>query len=333
MLNPDPSSVVDLPATQPPLLTVVVDTEEEFDWSQPLSRDNTSVTTVRHQTRAHRIYEKYGIRPTYVVDYPVATQEAGYQPLRELLEDGWCEIGAHLHPWVNPPFDEEVTAVNSYPGNLARALEREKLRRLSAAIEDNFGVRPTVYKAGRYGVGASTAGILAELDYEIDTSVVPWTDMRRDHGPDFTRCGARPYRFGPGGRLLEIPLTVGFSGLLAGWGAALYRALASPLGMRVHLPGAFARLALLERGKLTPEGIVHAEHRRLTEAMLAAGHRVFNLAFHSPSLAPGHTPYVRSEDELDAFLDTLERYFEYFAGEVGGRPATLSEVRDLLAGG
>src|SRR4029077_14909777 len=131
-----------------------------------------------HQNRTQEIFDRYGVRPTYVVDYPVASQETGYRPLREWLDDGKCQVGAHLHPWVNPPFDEEVNARNSYPGNLPAALEKEKLRRLTEIIEANFGHRPTVYRAGRYGIGAATGAILEELGYEIDTSIVPFTDFR-----------------------------------------------------------------------------------------------------------------------------------------------------------
>ena len=47
-MRPDDPAVsatpIDLPASEPPTLFVVVDTEEEFDWSAPFSRQNTSVT-------------------------------------------------------------------------------------------------------------------------------------------------------------------------------------------------------------------------------------------------------------------------------------------------
>ncbi len=329
MLDPANRTPADLPANAPPRLVVVVDTEEEFDWSRPLARENTAVETIRHQIRAHRVYEAYGVRPVYVIDYPVASQPGGFGPLRELRDDGLCEIGAHLHPWVNPPHDETVTVANSYPGNLPPALEREKLVRLTAAIEDNFSFRPRVYKAGRYGVGRATTATLAALGYDIDTSVVPGTDMGADGGPDFRRCGAAPYWFGPGRDLLEVPLTVGFRGALAGRGPFIHARIAGRAGMALRLPGIFGRLGLLERMKLTPEGVDHDEHRRLTRLLLARGQRVFCLAFHSPSLEPGHTPYVRSGRDLDAFLDRLARYFDFFVNEIGGRPATLGEIRAL----
>jgi hypothetical protein len=336
MLNPDTWSIAEFPADQRPLLAVVVDTEEEFDWDKPLSSDNTGVGAMAHQEKAHQVFEDYGVRPTYVIDYAVASQADGYGPLRDLHRDGLCEIGAHLHPWVNPPFDEVVCNRNSYPGNLPPALEREKLVRLTRTIEDNLGVATTIYKAGRYGVGPATTGILEDLGFTIDASVVPSTDFRADEGPSFLHCGTRPYWFGAAGNLLEIPVTTSFAGLLAGGllegvGKPIYKAATTPSGCRLHLPGVLARLGIIERIRLTPEGGTPAEHRRLTRAMLKAGHKVFSLTYHSPSLAPGNTPYVGNDAELQVFLDSLRRYFDYFVGEVGGRPATLSEIRALAA--
>ena len=46
------------PDWQPELL-VVVDTEEEFDWSRPLARENTSVETIKVQDRAQEIFARY----------------------------------------------------------------------------------------------------------------------------------------------------------------------------------------------------------------------------------------------------------------------------------
>ena len=107
MLTPDTWNPTG-PTDRIPTLMVLIDTEENFDWSKPLARENTDVTAMRAQIRAHRIFDKYGITPIYTADYPVVSQKDGAEPLRELLADGKCVIGAHLHPWVNPPFEETV---------------------------------------------------------------------------------------------------------------------------------------------------------------------------------------------------------------------------------
>ena len=212
----------------PPLLQVVVDTEEEFDWERPFDRRNVSVTAIDAQCLAQAIYAPYGLRPTYVLDYPVATSRSAASVLKAFQDAGQCQVGAHLHPWVNPPFDEEIGDFNSYPGNLPATLKSAKLRALTDAIQAAFGRRPTIYKAGRYGVGAHTAAILAELGYRIDLSVVPHTDFRRQFGPDFRGCPDRPYWFAE--NMLELPLSRGFSGLAARFGAMLHRPHRARLG-------------------------------------------------------------------------------------------------------
>ena len=67
--------------------------------------------------------------------------------------------------------------------------------------------------------------------------------------------------------------------------------------MKCRLPGITARSRLLERIRLTPEGIDHAAHRRLIDRLLADGQKIFAMAYHSPSLQPGNTPYVRDNAE------------------------------------
>jgi hypothetical protein len=312
------------------MLVVVVDTEAEFDWSAPGPRRGAGVTTVKAQTATQRIYARYGVRPTYVLDYPVSSTPEGYEFIRDLLRSGACEIGAHLHPWDNPPVIEELTDGNSYPGNLPCALEREKLVRLTEIIHRNLDVAPRIYKAGRYGVGQNTARILAELGYEIDLSVLPGIDLRRQLGPDFSRCGARPYWFGSEPALLEIPLTIGYTGLLAGTGRMARMLTMNPWVKALHVPGVLARLHVVDRVVLTPEGMTFEEQRRLTRKMVRDGHRIFSLAYHSPSLAPGNTPYVRNAADLQVFLKRIEQYLEFFTGEIGGRSGTPFEVKSLV---
>ena len=53
---------------------------------------------------------------------------------------------------------------------------------------------------------------------------------------------------------------------------------------------------------------------------------MFTLSYHSPSLVPGHTPYVRSAADLERFLDTLERTLDHVMGDLGGRPTTPEAV-------
>lgn len=145
MLTPDDADLrarpLQLPRDTLPVLFVVIDTEEEFDWDSPFSRRNINVRSMRSLSRVQRLFERFSVVPTYAIDYPIATQPESCAILKGLVDSGRCCLGAHLHPWVNPPFAEEVNARNSYACNLPPALEREKLERLVEETEAKTGVR------------------------------------------------------------------------------------------------------------------------------------------------------------------------------------------------
>lgn len=325
-----PRTIIHLPPETPPVLTVVIHTEEEFDWAKPHDRQATAVSHMRHIHRAQDLFAEFGIVPNYVVDYPIAAQEAGYGPLREYVQAGKALIGAHLHPWVSPPHDEEVGFFNSYPGNLPAALEREKLRRLGERIAQSFGAPPRTYLAGRYGLGPNTATILEELGYEVDLSPAPPIDFRSDGGPDYSGVTSHPYWFGKQRRLLGLPSSGAYVGLLRRLGTPLYARLTAPQLSHAHLPGIFSRLRLMERIRLSPEDYSEAEMRRLTRCLLTEGLRVFVLGFHSPSLHPGHTPYVQNSADLQRFLGKCRDFCEFFFGAIGGKAMTPLEIRQHL---
>jgi hypothetical protein len=143
---------------------------------------------------------------------------------------------------------------------------------------------------------------------------------------------ARPYWIDQERTLLELPVSAGVvgaaSGLPATWTSRAFR----PAAERARLPSVLARLGLLERIKLTPEGIAIDEAKRLVRHMAADGHKVFVLTYHSPSLEPGNTPYVRTAEDLARFLGWLDEFLDFFRVDIGGVPTTWNEVRDLLRG-
>jgi len=315
-----------------PRLVVVVDTEEEFNWASERSRTNRSVRSLAQITRFQEIADRYGIAPVYVVDYPVASQREACRPLQEIHRSGRCVIGAHLHPWVNPPFEEPVNNRNSFPGNLPRFLEAEKLLLLGERIGEQFGIQPTIYKAGRYGMGVNTASILEQQGYEVDLSICPHMDYSAEGGPDFDGVSAWPFWFGKSRRLLELPLTIGFTGMLRSWGNLLHRMASRRALVRFHTIGIMARLRLLDKIWLSPEGYLSAEHIRLVRALHQDGLRIFSFAFHSPSVQPGNTPYVSSEADLKRFLSRCCKFFDFFMGDLGGIPSTPLELKGRLGG-
>jgi hypothetical protein len=311
------------PDTAPQLL-VFVDTEEEFSWDS-FSRSATGVVNIAHQHLAQAILNRYCIIPTYLIDYPVATQANAIAPLKEMLQAGQCHIGAQLHSWVTPPFEETVSTRNSFQGNLPAKLECAKITALTKAIEDHFDLHPTVFKAGRNGFGHNTVSALIENGYTMDNSVLPYTALSVD-GPDFTGAPGGPFWLDQQRRILEIPMTEGLVGSLNGIDPRAARLLLSKASVTMKLPGLLARTGMLERIRLTPEGISVAEAKRLTQVLLSQGRRLFVICYHSSSLLPGSTPYVRNQDDLGNFLGWLSDYLEFFFGALDGRPTTPAAV-------
>ena len=300
---------------------LTVDTEEEFDWRAPLDRYAHRIDAVPALRKFQQFCEGFSVCPIYLVDYPIATALGATEALRHSIQAGRAEIGVQLHPWVNPPHDEEVNAFNSYAGNLPEHLERAKFMQLRDVIESNFGVPPRMFRCGRYGAGPNTAQILIDGGISIDTSVRARFDYSRDGGPNYREHPVYPYWVDRQNGLLELPLTTVYWGLLGRFGPFLY-----PRMWRLpQLRGVLAKAGLLERIPLTPEGVSITEVIRGIDTAIDEGLPVLVLSFHSPSLVPGNTPYVGSDDQLDEFYDWWRAVFAHLA-QRGIAPAGIGDI-------
>ncbi len=307
-----------LPAGAPRRFVLFADAEEEFDWSQPLRRDATATDTVPALRDATERLNAMGVVPGYLCDYPTVANERSASIFREMAAQEMCDIGTQLHPWVNPPFEEDVCAFASFTGNLPVELQQAKLIALTDRIEAAIGIRPTVYRAGRYGIGAQSMELLAAAGYRMDVSVRARFDYSDQHGPDYSTSPIWPWRTAEG--LVELPLTTGWTGRLRQW---------PRLNDFRHLRGALARCDLLARVPLTPEGVPLADTLAAIDALYEDGHEIFSLSFHTPSVVPGHTPYVRSDADLRVFWAWWDGVLNRFA-KLGIEPARYGDILALL---
>jgi hypothetical protein len=70
----------------------------------------------------------------------------------------------------------------------------------------------------------------------------------------------------------------------------------------------------------------------LARDLAGAGEPVLNLLFHSSEAIVGGSPYNRTQGELDAFCERLERFLAFATRELGAVPATFAEFRRHYAG-
>jgi hypothetical protein len=316
--NPD---FADLSALGSPRFVLTVDTEEEFDWTKPFSREGHSTAHLKAIPRFQDMCAESGVRPCYLIDYPITQDAYGADLLSSYAHAGQAEIGVQLHPWVSPPFDEVVSAHNSYACNLPPELERAKLTYLHAAIVSETGVRPDVYRAGRYGAGVNTPQILKDLGISIDSSVRARFDYSSQGGPNYAQHPLNPYWI-ERDQLLELPLTTVFAGAMRSAGNVVFGEWFGSQAARSVL----ARSNMLERIALTPEGIPLEKALEGIDLALKEGVQVINLSFHSPSLAVGHTPYVRTAEQLDGLYKWFAGVFDHLQ-QSGVRPTTMDEIK------
>ncbi len=291
-----------------PGFIVTVDTEEEFDWSASFTRDQHGTTHIPAIARFQALCDSYGVRPIYLVDYPIVTNADAVALLKGYVDQGRADIGIQLHPWVNPPFEEDVSSYNSYACNLPAELEKEKITNLFNIIKDRFSTHPKIYRAGRYGAGPTSIATLAELGVTIDSSVRAHFDYSAADGPNYAHSPLMPYWLIPD-QMLELPLTTIFRGALRHWGFKLFPKYNHSPTLRALM----ARSGLLERISLTPEGIPLAKAKQAVDIAIADKLPILNFSFHSPSLAVGHTPYVRSAEDLEQFYAWWEAIFAYLS--------------------
>lgn len=305
---------------------LTVDTEEEFDWDAPFCATGYGLDHVPAIARFQNFCEEIDVCPLYLVDWPIVQSEQAIALIGEAISRGKAEVGVQLHPWVNPPHDEEVATHNSFAGNLDPQLETAKFNTLRDAIEEKFGTKPLIYRAGRYGLGPNSAAMLADAGIAIDTSVRSNYDYSNRHGPDYSRHPLKPYWVDAERSLIELPVTTVYWGVLRQQAALL-----EPLTKKFPVLGSvLARSGMLEKIPLTPEGVTATEALRGIDIAIDDGLPVIVLSFHSPSLAVGHTPYVRSQADLEALYSWFETVYTYL-GQRGVKPTNVAQILSAIS--
>lgn len=330
---------MDAPVTQ---LIVTIDTEEEGLWGGKYRSHGNAVENIRGIPRFQNLCDRFGIRPVYLIDAPVVEEPFAVDLLKEIHEAGKAEIGTHLHPWCNPPFDEEYSIRDgdtrfSYMCNLPEQLQREKLTWLTEQIEEKFSFHPTSFRAGRYGMNHLGIGLLRELGYKVDSSVIPFSDFEKDHGPNFDSATSRPYRVSnhsileadDNSDILEIPVAVGFNRTDFKLAHFWQKKLSKSKLQKIRVVGILDRLNLLRRIKFSPEQSNFSRMKQLVEKYLDLRIPFLTMMFHSSSLVPGNSPYVKTENDLERFFQTLEKTFDYCLNRKGMKTTTLTAAAEF----
>lgn len=321
-------------------VAVTVDTEADGQWQhgRPLATANVAAWPPFQE-----LCRRHGVSPTYLVTSEIAADPAATAFLTPLRGAGELEVGAHLHPWTTPPFADEPglhqnDGLHTFPCQVEPDLLRAKLETLTRQVGDAVGVRPTSYRAGRFGIDAAGARMLADLGYVIDSSVTPFTSWvrtvgRPGHGggPDFRGYDARPFRVAGTGApgLVELPVTI----------MPTYAVTRHSRWLREHWHARPARLKghgrrLLPRPQplwLRPRpDYVLGDLLTLVNEAERAGLQFAVFMFHSSELLAGASPYRPTERDIDVLFALLDGLFDALRRRGHGF-VTLSDAGRALA--
>jgi hypothetical protein len=269
--------------------------------------------------RLQPLFERFGAKPTYLLSPELLRDAASVERLTSLQG---CELGAHLHVELAEPGATEPEVTNAVQRDFAADVERAKLFWLTSAFGDAFGRPPRSFRAGRFGVGANTVGILEELGYSVDSSVTPHVDWSHvSPGLCFTNAPEQPYhpaRDDPSrrgdGSLLEVPVTI-----------------------RPPRLGALPFVGpWLERRWLRPTKNAGGELLAIARETIAEARRadsgapvVLNAMLHNVEVVAGMSPYAATESEARRILDRLAALLD-FARTEGVVSVGLADVPELL---
>jgi peptidoglycan/xylan/chitin deacetylase (PgdA/CDA1 family) len=315
-------------------LLVGIDTEGDNQWDAA-ARTHQTFENIYALPRLHALFARHGVRPTYVITHPVATDARSADVLRQLLAGCDCEIGAHHHVWETPPCTAADVERHGYASALPRRQFEDQLSTLTSAITAAVGVPPVSYRSGRFGFSAEHVAALERLGYLIESSVAPLFYETHKGGPEFVEAPLTPYflaydsatRAGSS-NLLEVPVSAGLNRRLPRRLQFAYARAPRPYTTRRLL----RVLGLLRLRWLRPSYSSLDDMIALARDLARAREPVLNLLFHSSEAIVGGSPYNRTQPELDAFCDRLDRFLAFATRDLGARPVTFADFRRHYCG-
>lgn len=307
---------------------ISIDAEGDNFWEW-LPGDPITTKNAAYVARFQALCDKYGFKPTYLINYEIACDSRFVELVRKASQEGRCEVGMHLHAWNTPPIHELEIRGDIKPGECAYLIEYpteimdEKIHFMTDFLEQTFGTRPKVHRAGRWATDDRYLALLDKYGYTVDCSVTPGMDMRGakgftvgSRGSDYTAHPQEPY-FVESTRLLEIPMTVRENHR---FNSPKSR---NPLRWLRNL-----RRAVQGRGPvwLRPDGHNLEELKYLTGKIARSKSDYLMFMLHTSEMMPGGSPVFRTEADIEKLYADLDELFACISQNFEGK--TISEYAE-----
>lgn len=310
---------------------LTIDTEEEWEWDNEFPQENCSVENLAKLPAFQEHCQSLGIRPTYFVDYAVANDDIGSELLSAFHRNNTAEIGAHLHPWCNPPFFGKTSEQDSHVINLPEQQIIQKLDALTEIICKKIGAQPRSFRSGRWGMNGKTLSLLEQRGYKVDSSVYPF--YKNEY---FTCEGAPvvPYwpahndALSPGTQrnIMELPVTAGFNIKNYSLGNQLHTILSEPPFSWFRSVGLLWHSKVLRKLYLSPELTNADDMNLLVNSALKNGHSVIHMYLHSSSLIDGATGLMQTDNAFSIICERMSETIRYLESQANVTYCTITEA-------
>lgn len=286
---------------------ITVDTEADNQWkSSDLKLEN-----IKFLERFQLLCEKFNFIPTYLITYEVATDPFAVLLFKKWLNDNKVEVGTHLHPWSTPPLSQ-LDHVRRFPCELNDSELRDKIVELHKIIEKNLSIKPTSYRAGRWGLNAYQIDILVELGYLVDSSITPGINWGLDGlGPDFSREEIYPRYLGDDGKILEVPMTILNTGLIK----KDLKNLLKFLDLFGYVGNLLKKILFRKRWMRIFQETKLSELKKVYLSAKKNNVPYIQFMIHSSELMPGGSPYFKTPESVEKLYQLLSDFFLYLEKE------------------
>jgi hypothetical protein len=271
------------------------------------------------------LFRSFGGKPTYLLSPEVLRDAESVEVFAKQAKD--AELGTHLHGEYAEPGAFEPGVTSAFQRDYTAEIEEAKLASLTDAFRGAFGCSPRSFRAGRFGVGPRSMGLLESLGYVADSSVTPFVSWEGSGARGLSFRGAptqpyRPARLSPGRRgepgecaILEVPVTI-----RPHWLA------------RVPLLGRAAGARWLRPSRMPAAALLDVAREEIASARreAPAAPVVLNAMFHNVEVIAGASPYAETDRAARTILERVGALLSFAARE-SMRMVTLSDVAELFA--
>lgn len=299
---------------------ISLDVEEEGLFSGQYASTGTKVTNVALLKRLEPLSLRLGFPLTLFCAWSVFTSQEAMQTVLFMRDKCKAEIGAHLHHWSTPPYDDVKSQGSpTRTDKLNQDLLKARLVSLLEAGKQASGAGITSFRMGRWDLKKEILPLLTELGIKVDSSICPLRAF--SNGPDHFLAPAAPYWvYTPSGRILEAPLTqIPIIPALARIWHLTFKNYPKLMDS-FHFFGALSANPVWHSSKIMQLAV---------KRHYARGGRVLNLFWHSSEMMPGASPNIPDQTAADALIAKIIFFCKWLKHEFRINAITMNQLTDL----